>query len=102
MWMHAVTLKDGTRIHAYKHWHTRRYLHLSDDGRHLGRPHFHASYGEDEASIEIESLEILAGRMPRRARSLVTQWASAHRVQLRDNWTRARESQPLAPIDPLQ
>jgi len=33
MWMHAVTLKDGTRIHAYKHWHTRCYLHLSDDGR---------------------------------------------------------------------
>ena len=33
MWMHAVTLKDGTRIHAYKHWVTRRYLHLSDDGR---------------------------------------------------------------------
>jgi hypothetical protein len=33
MWMHTVTLKDGTRIHAYKHWHTRRYIHLSEDGR---------------------------------------------------------------------
>jgi hypothetical protein len=33
MWMHAVTLKDGTRIHAYKHCDTRQYLYLSDDAR---------------------------------------------------------------------
>jgi len=59
-------------------------------------------YGEDEASVDIESLEILAGRMPRRARSLVAEWASAHRTQLRDNWVRARESQPLVPIEPLR
>jgi hypothetical protein len=31
--MYAVSLKDGTRLHAYKHRITRRYLHLSDDGR---------------------------------------------------------------------
>lgn len=73
-----------------------------DEDRHLGRPHFHASYGEDEASIDIESLEILAGRMPRRARNLVAEWASAYRTQLCDNWIRARESQPLVPIDPLR
>lgn len=73
-----------------------------DEDRHMGRPHFHARYGEDEASIDIESLEILAGRMPRRARGLVTEWALAHRTQLRDNWLRARESQPLVPIEPLR
>lgn len=33
MWMYAVQLTDGTRIQAYKHYWTRRYLHLSDDGR---------------------------------------------------------------------
>jgi hypothetical protein len=33
MWMHEVELKDGTRLHAYKHRETRRYLHLSPDGR---------------------------------------------------------------------
>jgi hypothetical protein len=33
MWMHTITLKDGTCVHAYKHRHTRRYLHLSEDGR---------------------------------------------------------------------
>lgn len=33
MWMHEVELKNGTRLHAYKHRETRRYIHLSPDGR---------------------------------------------------------------------
>jgi hypothetical protein len=33
MWMFDVELEDGTRLHAYKHWWTRRYIHLADDGR---------------------------------------------------------------------
>jgi hypothetical protein len=33
MWMGAVLLADGTRIQVYKHYWTRDYLHLSDDGR---------------------------------------------------------------------
>ena len=32
MWMFEVELEDGRRVHAYKHWWTRRYLHLSLDG----------------------------------------------------------------------
>ena len=33
MWMHEVELADGTALHAYKHVSTRRYFHLSEDGR---------------------------------------------------------------------
>lgn len=33
MWMHEVELEDGTRLHAYKHRETRRYLHLDHGGR---------------------------------------------------------------------
>jgi len=33
MWMHEEELEDGTRLHAYKHWETRRYLHLDHGGR---------------------------------------------------------------------
>jgi hypothetical protein len=31
MWMYSVDLKDGTRLQAYKHYWTRRHLHL--DGK---------------------------------------------------------------------
>lgn len=33
MWMFAVQLTDGTRLQAYKHYWTRQYLHLEDEGR---------------------------------------------------------------------
>lgn len=33
MWMGTVLLTDGTRIQAYKHYWTRDYLHLAEDGR---------------------------------------------------------------------
>lgn len=33
MWMGTVQLADGTRLQMYKHYWTRSYLHLSDDGR---------------------------------------------------------------------
>ena len=33
MWMGTIQLVDGTRLQAYKHYWTRRSLHLSEDGR---------------------------------------------------------------------
>lgn len=33
MWMHEVRLSDGLLLQAYKHIDTRRYVHLSSDGR---------------------------------------------------------------------
>lgn len=32
MWMFEVELSDGTRLQAYKHVDTRRYIHLASDG----------------------------------------------------------------------
>lgn len=33
MWMYMVVLTDGTRLQAYKHYWTRDYLHLDNEGR---------------------------------------------------------------------
>jgi len=73
-----------------------------DEIHHRGRPHFHARYAEDEASIELETLTILAGELPPRALRLVSDWARAHRKELLDNLERARQHQPLEPIEPLR
>ena len=45
-------------------------------------PHFHAEYGEFEAQIDIETLEVLEGTLPRRVRTLVLEWAAEHRNEL--------------------
>ena len=44
--------------------------------------HFHAIYGENEATVAIETAEVLKGRLPRRARTLVSEWAAVHRDEL--------------------
>jgi hypothetical protein len=61
--------------------------------------HFHAIYGEHEALIEIETLAVFRGTLPRRA--LALEWATFHRTELRDDWTRARNGGVLSAIAPL-
>ncbi len=64
-------------------------------------PHFHASYGEHEATIAIATLELESGSLPRRVMSLVLEWAVEHRRELHVDWELARSGRPLAPIEPL-
>jgi hypothetical protein len=66
-----------------------------------GVPHFHALYAGEDASIAIETLEILGGSLPDRALRLVWEWAKIHREELEADWRLAREGQPLERIPPL-
>lgn len=73
-----------------------------DESQHRGRPHFHARYGASEASVDLEQLVIMSGRLPPRIWKLVVEWALAHRPELRENWRRARAHRPLLSIEPLR
>lgn len=57
-------------------------------------PHFRAVYAEYDASIAIETLEVLEGSLPGRILRLVREWAQLHRGELTANWERAREKAP--------
>ena len=45
-------------------------------------PHFHAYYGEHEATIVIQDGTILSGSLPRRALSHVQEWRQVHVMEL--------------------
>lgn len=64
-------------------------------------PHFHARYGEFEATIEIGTLTVMQGQLPRRALTLVQEWAMMHREELELNWHLCRDNARPANIDPL-
>jgi hypothetical protein len=64
-------------------------------------PHFHARYGDFEATIEIETLHVLEGHLPRRVLSLTLEWAMMHREELGHNWQLCRENSQPVKIDPL-
>jgi Domain of unknown function (DUF4160) len=69
--------------------------------REHGVPHFHVRYAEHDASLAIETLELLEGSLPKRALALAHEWAELHRNELMENWQRARNKEPLLDIDPL-
>lgn len=63
-------------------------------------PHFHARYGDDEASVTFAGA-IIEGSLPARSARLVREWALLHQAELEHNWELARDRQPLDEIDPL-
>ena len=65
-------------------------------------PHFHAYYSGEEATFRISDFSILEGRLPRRAESLVREWAALRRAELEMDWTKAREGLPLDKIPGLE
>lgn len=65
-------------------------------------PHFHAEYGSFEALIDIRTLAFVRGKLPPRARGLVTEWAALHQDELMEQWVRARSLEPLGKIAPLE
>lgn len=65
-------------------------------------PHFHALYAEYEAIIDIRTLDVIKGSMPRRALSLVLEWASQHRTELLEDWALCEQNRTPKQILPLE
>jgi len=64
-------------------------------------PHLHAMYGEHEAQIDIRTLEVIVGQLPKRALNLTIEWAIEHRVELVEDWNLCQNKQQPRKIQPL-
>lgn len=69
-------------------------------GDHLPA-HFHAQYAGYSAKIDIETLALIEGKLPARAKGLVIEWATLHQEELREAFRRAANLQEPGSIDPL-
>lgn len=65
-------------------------------------PHFHATYGEYKATIDIHALQIKEGTLPRRAAQLVLDWSELHQTELLEDWDLCRTKQQPKEIAPLK
>ena len=64
-------------------------------------PHFHARYGEFEGTIEIATLAVIEGQLPRRALNLVQVLAMMHTGELIEDWRLCRGNRPPTKVEPL-
>lgn len=76
-------------------------IHMYIRGEH-NPPHFHALYVEHEVLVDIQTLEIIRGGLPRRAMAMVLEWAAEHRAELMEDWNLCRANQLPRPIRPLE
>ncbi len=87
-WMPRISSFYGITIWMY--W---------NEGAH-SRPHFHARYAGQAASVDLAGA-VIVGSLPPRALTLVTEWTALHRHELLANWEHARREEALEQIDPL-
>jgi len=70
--MPCIKIIDSVKIYMYRRDHNP--------------PHFHAQYAEYEELIEIKTLETYIGRIPRKQRKKVVNWAKKNQSYLMDKW----------------
>lgn len=61
-------------------------------------PHIHVVYGEYLGVVDIKTLEMLEGDLPRKALSMVQEWAAQYQSELLDMW----ETQQFRALPPLE
>ena len=50
-------------------------------------PQFHVVYGEYTALFDIETLDMIEGDLPNRAKMLVIEWATRYQTEVLEMWT---------------
>jgi hypothetical protein len=70
--MPTVAIVNGIRIEFYFDEHPP--------------PHFHARYAEFVAQVDIQTLDIIKGNLPRTQLHTIREWASPRRALLRAAW----------------
>ena len=63
-------------------------------------PHFHAYYGDFQATFCIKTLQVIKGKVHPRVKGLIIEWAEIHQQELMDNWELLKESK-FNKIEPL-
>jgi hypothetical protein len=76
-------------------------LFFFDTDKHKN-PHIHVRYAEFTASIDIQSAEILDGKIPQRQLRLAQAWIEIHRDELMADWALAVEGNTPFKIEPLK
>jgi hypothetical protein len=49
-------------------------------------PHFHAVYGEFVGMFDIQTMDMLEGDMPLKARTLIKEWGEQHKTDIMNMW----------------
>jgi hypothetical protein len=75
---------------------------FAEPGAPHHRPHLHAYYQDDVAIVAIDTIEVIAGGLPRRQLRLVEAWVEIHKEELATDWSLLQSGRPPQKIEPLR
>jgi hypothetical protein len=73
---------------------TKIYIHPFDHAP----PHVHVYRAEYEAMVNMRSLQIMEGAIPRKAYRPLMEWMDRNSNELLERWNLAQEGEPIEPI----
>ena len=65
-------------------------------------PHVHVYYQSHTAPFEIESGEVLKGKLPKKQTRMVQAWTEIHREELLADWALCQNQEQPFKIEPLR
>lgn len=65
-------------------------------------PHFHAYYQDDKAVVNINTCELMDGKLPPKQMRLVLAWTEIHKEELLADWELASKGELPFKIEPLK
>lgn len=65
-------------------------------------PHFHAYYQNEAAVFSIDSIELIAGNIPKRQQRFIEAWAELHKAELLEDWKLLQDGNLPFSIEPLK
>lgn len=74
---------------------------FSEQGAPHHRAHFHARYGQYNASFDLSG-NLISGSFPAKQRKLIAAWAEIHHDELMANWDLLSCGEKPYRIDPLR
>jgi len=75
---------------------------FAEHGTRHHRPHFHAVYQGAKVVVAVDTIEVLAGALPRRQQRLLEGWAELHQTELLEAWNQIHSDIVPSRIDPLR
>ena len=67
-------------------------------GKEHNPPHIHALYGDYNGVIDLQTLRMTEGDLPKKGLALVQEWAASHQSELLEMW----ETQNFRTLPPLE
>src|SRR5437899_1441004 len=100
-WLISLPFQTARMAELSRFFGIRIRMYPEHGSRHH-RQHLHAVYQHAKLVLAVDTIEVLAGQLPRRQQRFVEGWAELHQQELLDAWNILQSDRIPPAIEPLR